>query len=361
MMQTDRKLLLEPQANRGELSRRLAASLKKNLAASGRIGQRILSNREIAAAAGVSQVTARMAVAQLQREGVLEVRPGIGTFVRALPGPLAVRQSNSLKRIGLVLSPWDRESIISYDRVKVFIDLMEAVNSTGYQLLIFPYLRWLEYADKSPEAMVTDNELDMLIWFHVGPVESSFVTALHQQHFPQLIFFRRQFGVNTAAVCHDEEGLMRDLAGRLTPEERENPLIITGPTMVSPYFERMRILRRELAVHGVSLNPDQILQLPEDPYPDWAPQVITGAIERNRPVVLIDLVGYVSILHRFWRTLKYRPRVISVTDVELPDRDFHYSGYRKNHSYSIAGIIRNFLHERFDFKDVILGFRRHER
>ena len=45
------------------------------------VGGRLPSNREIARCANVSQVTARMAVMSLLREGLVETRGGCGTYV----------------------------------------------------------------------------------------------------------------------------------------------------------------------------------------------------------------------------------------------------------------------------------------
>lgn len=44
-------------------------------------GGQLPSERELSEQAGISRMTARQAIAYLVREGVLEVRPGIGTFV----------------------------------------------------------------------------------------------------------------------------------------------------------------------------------------------------------------------------------------------------------------------------------------
>lgn len=44
-------------------------------------GAQLPSERELSEQAGISRMTARQAIAYLMREGVLEVKPGVGTFV----------------------------------------------------------------------------------------------------------------------------------------------------------------------------------------------------------------------------------------------------------------------------------------
>ena len=56
----------------------------RRLAMSGDLapGARFPTERELAARFGVSRVTANKALSQLVVEGLLEFRPGVGTFVR---------------------------------------------------------------------------------------------------------------------------------------------------------------------------------------------------------------------------------------------------------------------------------------
>jgi GntR family transcriptional regulator len=44
-------------------------------------GEQLPSERELSEQAGISRMTARQAIAYLMREGVVEVKPGVGTFV----------------------------------------------------------------------------------------------------------------------------------------------------------------------------------------------------------------------------------------------------------------------------------------
>lgn len=102
-------LEIKPKQNHkyGELTRELIRELRRAISAGEyTVGTKLPSNRELAEQMSVSQVTARMAVLQLAREGVLEVRKNRGTYVRnAPPGTIPEKQGKP-SRIGVILSPW---------------------------------------------------------------------------------------------------------------------------------------------------------------------------------------------------------------------------------------------------------------
>jgi len=73
-------------ANYGNLSRTLADTLKEVLVSHQfSVGERLPSNQKISEQAGVSQVTARMAIKRLCEENILETRPVVGTSVKSVP------------------------------------------------------------------------------------------------------------------------------------------------------------------------------------------------------------------------------------------------------------------------------------
>ena len=111
-------LEIKPKQNHkyGELTRELIRELRRAISAGEyTVGTKLPSNRELAEQMSVSQVTARMAVLQLAREGVLEVRKNRGTYVRnAPPGTIPEKQGKP-SRIGVILSPWDTENTPAWD------------------------------------------------------------------------------------------------------------------------------------------------------------------------------------------------------------------------------------------------------
>ena len=354
-------------ATHGNLSRALADSLKRSLVQS-RLdaGEKLPSNREIASIAGVSQVTARMAVERLCREGVLESRPGGGTFVRQIPGDLALRRQPGVSRIGVVLSPWDSRDEAAWDYRRMLGDVLGALGAVSRQLLIFTYEQWLEYARRNPIELVTENGLDTLVWFYNGPQETAFIVELEQQKFRQLIFNRRQPGVRVPAILHDESGMVNDIVDHLSDRELSNMLVLSGDPILSPYCERREALCKALEKRNISWDPEIFMQLPEAPFPAWVKRLLPEEIKLRRSAVVLDWVGCTNL----WREIlpcfeaECSPALISLFPLEQHENQggtsFHYTYYRPGHSYVISKLLRDFFAGRNTPEPLLLPFRRCE-
>ena len=73
-----------------QIAERLAADIRSGLLAP---GERLPSERELARTLEVSRASVREAIAALQLQGVVETRPGAGTFVAAEPPPRRSRRT----------------------------------------------------------------------------------------------------------------------------------------------------------------------------------------------------------------------------------------------------------------------------
>ena len=351
------------EAAHGNLSRALADALKVSLVRQqAAAGERLPSNREIADRAGVSRVTARMAVGRLCREGVLEARPGVGTFVAAVPGELSLPHRIGVSRIGVVLSPWDSPEEAAWDSRQMFGDIIGALHSESRQLLIFTYAQWLEYADRCPETLITENALDTLVWFYNGPRETAFIVRLEQQKFRQLIFNRRQPGVRVPAILHDNAGMIDDIVERLSDGELDSMLLLLGDPEYSPYSERKAAITAAFSRRNRTLRPEQVIQLPEAPFPEWVTRMLPREIEQARAQVVVDMVGCVNLWPRFASALSAPPKLISLCpmDRENENPDFHYTYYQPAYSYVIPGMLRDFFAGRAIPEPLLLPFRRCE-
>ena len=225
----------------GELSRALIRDLRKAISAGEYpIGSKLPSNRELAKQKEVSQVTARMAVLQLVREGLLEVRKNCGTYVRSIPSGSIPEKAGKPSRIGVILSPWDSENTPAWDSKGSLSEILKYVSRNECQIMIFSYSQWRKYAEKTPEDLITRNNLDTLVWFYTGPHEVRFILELERLHFRQLILNRRTFGLQTAAILLDEEAMAEDIPEILTKEERSSLLVISASTDIQPYADSWR-------------------------------------------------------------------------------------------------------------------------
>ncbi len=329
----------------GELARSLADKLRFYIAETPvPVGGRLPSNREIAGSANVSQVTARMAVLMLQREGVVETRGGRGTYVIAAPSPGTLSPSGGLpNRIGVVLSPWDSENELVWSTRMLMTDLLASIGRSCCKLMIISYADWLEYAENDPARMILENKLDTLVWFHVGVRETAFIAKLEQQQFRQLLFKRRPFGLSSPVIRQDDENAVRILLRALSGEERAGMLILSGDRMLSPYFIRLRAFEEELG----PLAPERVLTLPEAPFPRWIGPVLKSELVRLRPKTVIDLVGAVNPLSKVLgaRKTSEAPRIISFAAPEewgCPEK-FHYTVLDSEPTEQIRNALRTFF------------------
>lgn len=297
----------------GELARSLADKLRFYIADTPvPVGGRLPSNREIARAANVSQVTARMAVLALAREGLLESRSGCGTYVVRAPSQLPLARGGKPKKIGIVLSPWDSESEVVWNNRDVLAEVVGNVSAAG-KLTIFTYEQWLEYAAGDPNDMIRENELDTLVWFYVGYREIAFVARLEQQEFRQLLIHRRPFGLHSPVIRGDNAAGINRIFDSLSAGERERLLILSGDPTQSVYSTHYAAIAERM---GREPTGDELLILPLAPFPRWTALVLREELTRLRPRAVIDLAGYINPLSALGETFHRSigsPRLFSFT------------------------------------------------
>lgn len=291
----ENKLKLTGKTPHGDLAKTLAERLRAYIVETGMAkGQRFLSHREICRLSGVSQVTARMAVKQLERDGVLENRAGQGqrgTFVRcdaALAGAISRPLS---RRVGIILSPWDRQDAMVWNDSALLSGLVRGRDDDSLvQFLLLGYQQWRQEADI--EQLVAHNGLDAIIWMYVGPQEIASVERLHQRNFPQVLLNVRPGGLKCAAVLQDDVGAARHMVASLRDEELGSLLILCSEAAMTPYAERMAAVEAALTARGGTLDLARVVRLPEVPYPTWAAAVLESQLAQWRPAAVLDLIGY---------------------------------------------------------------------
>lgn len=352
----------------GELSRALIRDLRKAISAGEYpIGSKLPSNRELAKQKEVSQVTARMAVLQLVREGLLEVRKNCGTYVRGIPSGSIPEKAGKPSRIGVILSPWDSENTPAWDSKGSLSEILKYVSRNECQIMIFSYSQWRKYAEKTPEDLITRNNLDTLVWFYTGPHEVRFILELERLHFRQLILNRRTFGLQTAAILLDEEAMAEDIPEILTKEERSSLLVISASTDIQPYADRVGALRRQLEKNS-PLQSDFLLILPEarpeGNFPEWTRLVLKNELERLRPKAVVDFVGYINYLSSFPDSFFAgigNPRFISTAPPTAWEcrKDFHYTCYDPEQQ-AVNKAIRQFFEKGAPDRTIRLPYIRKE-
>jgi len=351
--------LMEINVDHGDLSKQLADKLRNYIVEQGlRPGGRLPSNREIAQQAKVSQVTARMAIKRLEKEGLLECRIGQGSFVRCLPQVAEAKKRQATgRRIGVILSPWDSRDKLAWDNRDLISGLINEFCRTSVQMIIFSYQQWLDYATHDPFAIITENDLNGLVWLHCSARETAFIAKLEERKFPQVLLNRRSAGLSCAAVLQDQTGMINDMVNRMTAAELESYLIICGDPAINPYQERYETLQKRLGA-GNHFDPRRILQLPEEPYPAWTPDLLRQQLDFWKCEIIIDLVGYAEIVGEI---IKESHRPVHLVSVCPPDAwkqkcNFQYDYYSFD-LCSAGRYVSQMLND--DTKTVMLPFSYH--
>ena len=283
----------------GELAKSLADKLRFYIADTPvPVGGRLPSNREIARCANVSQVTARMAVMSLLREGIVETRGGCGTYVVKHPAELPLGRTGKPRRIGIVLSPWDSEAELVWNIRDLLSEVIGSISAGECKLVILTYAQWQEYAATDPARVILENGLDTLVWFYAGSCEIAFIARIG------------------------------DILSQLSEEERHRTLIISGDPAMPPYSYRLDAWKQQCG----KPDADRLLTLPEAPFPQWTGLVLRHELERLKPKAVVDFAGYINPLSKlgeeFFRKLG-RPKIFSFTPPAAwqGEHQLHYTCY----------------------------------
>lgn len=346
-----REAKLQQKHQYGELSRALIQELRKSIAAGELpVGTKLPSNRQLAERASVSQVTARMAVLQLAREGILEVRKNSGTYVKSLPREIIAGGCRKSQRIGVILSPWDTENTPAWDSRGSLSEILKYVSRNECQIMIFSYAQWRKHEAENPDDIITRNNLDTLVWFYTGPHEVRFILELERLNFRQLILNRRTFGIKATAILHDENTMAEDIVARLTEAERNSLLLISASRDVQPYADRMNALQKQLEKYGC-YDPDSVLILPEAKkegnFPEWTRFVLERELDRIRPKTVIDFAGYINYLSKIPDSFHAKIGKAHFISTAPPTawecrKNFHYTCYDPEQQ-SVNKAIRQFF------------------
>lgn len=286
------KFSLPKEKKRGALTQELAKQIRNYLKNSDlKPGDRIPTQRDIALAADVSQVTARRAINILEEEGLLEGSVGKGTFLKKTHQP---HSSSGARRVGVVLSPWDSEESLSWNNAEILNGLITEITLSNMQFLLLPYRSWVERQRGDEQSFINNNGLDIIVWCYAGISDIPAISRLEERGFPQLCLFYRPYGLRIPVIGLDEHAIIKSMLDSLKPNEQESLMVLTSNPAAEPYRTRVEQLQLELKKRSIDLKEDAIMQLPESPYPAWATSAIAHQINSIQPKVIIDLMGCIA-------------------------------------------------------------------
>lgn len=282
-----------PVAGVGPLDRRspqpLYAQLKDVLAQRIRRGQLtpgtlLPSERELALHCGVSTITARRVMAELAREGLVERRRGVGSFVRAEAGR---------KRITLLIFEFKEAPQLGHRMIaSAFGELVGGVAEAAWEANAALGLAFLSRPEELAawlDRAAADRSCDGLLIRAAGDVTAAEVNQLEASGLPYVLVKRHVPGRCVSCVIADERAAVRLAVEHLVGQGHRRIGFAASTQSRVLYEERLGGYLDALAAAGLTSHPRLIC-----PAPDFsaesgeeAARRLLGQPPRERPTALM--------------------------------------------------------------------------
>lgn len=236
-------------------------------------GDRLGTEAELAKRYGVSRITSKRAMDQLAREGLIERRPGRGSFVRAEPAPAEPRL------VGVVIP----ELSPTYG-VRLLASLADGLAASGFDMALA-----LSHGDQAIESEAIrrfrSHGVAGFVLFPVnGEYHNAAILRLHLDRLPLVLVDKPLARVQVAAVWSDNEAAGYVATRHLVELGHRRIGFLTSPMAHTETLEeRYRGYRRALDEAGVPYAPE----LTEDHLPT---ERVDAVEDDGRYATLVDFL-----------------------------------------------------------------------
>ena len=256
-------------------------------------GERFPSHLEIAKLAGVSGVTARLAVKQLERDGLLVSRGVRGTFIRQLPTTEQMADAAPCHRqVGVVFSQWDDGGVLSWNDAGMMPGILDAAAASGITVQTIPH----ELTVQHPlifDRYIQERQVDGLIWLSMRYPEALVAARWQERGLPQVTVLNRVAGAPIPLMCEDNAGAASQAVRQLLAEGHQCVLVVHGGEDNSCYAQRLEGVRDELRRQGVVWPDEWFLEVPELPFRIGVPQRLEAALRQVKPTAVLLLAAVI--------------------------------------------------------------------
>lgn len=186
--------------------------------------QQLPTEKELSSKYKVSRITSQKAMNRLVEEGIVERRPGMGSFVTDAPIPMIteteykpVAHKKHRPIIGLIV-----EAIWSTYGVELFDGAYEQADKLGYDLVLKK-----SYGDQEKEKKAMNELLDMgAVGIIIMPVHRTYyseeILRLTVEKYPIVFVDRKLEGIHIPFVGTNNEKAMMDAIDYLTSRGHQN-------------------------------------------------------------------------------------------------------------------------------------------
>jgi DNA-binding LacI/PurR family transcriptional regulator len=238
-----------------QLHQRLARRIRQGHLAP---GGSFPSERELVQTFGVSAITARRVMAELVREGLIERRNGVGTFVRAVAPP---------KRIALLILEFKEAPQPGHRMIaSAFGELVGGVAQAAWESgtdLALAYIHHAQQLAAWLERASVERSVDGLLVRAAGDITEEEVALLDATGLPYVLVKRRVPGHRAPCVVADERQAVRLSMHHLLALGHRRIGFVGSTQSTVIYEERLRGYHDALSSKGLAFDPELVAPAPD--------------------------------------------------------------------------------------------------
>ena len=222
---------------------------------------KIKSERELCIICGTSRPTVRRALSELEREGVLIIRPGSGAFTN--PAAAAHRQApRGVCTLGILLGYGNALVFDSYYWEIVNV-VQQHLGRSG--MVVLPLLQLTGSDDQAADEILR-LKLDAILWLHPVPERLTVIKRLEAENVPVICIGRNPSGNNQSpepgVVMFNYRESGRNIARYFLSKQQRMPLFaVDGAQEV--YTELAQGFMEEMNANGIVPDLRRLLLKPD--------------------------------------------------------------------------------------------------
>lgn len=228
-------------------------------------GDRVPSEKELAALFNVSHITSKKALERLEQARLIERARGKGSFVsRSLPDINEVETEEGKEDTSEEDTNWGLIGLIVPDFSATYgLDLVKAIEARcaelKYHLILKQTLGHHQEEGQAIRSLVHQGVEGLIVWPVHGEYYNAALLRLVLDEFPLVLVDRYLKGIPASAVYTDNRKATQELTEFLLNRQHENIAFVSPPLVnTSSLEDRAAGFMAAFSQRGLSLNPNHL-------------------------------------------------------------------------------------------------------